>query len=92
MIAKRIFDLVFSLAGLILLSPLFLLIAFTIKYDSAGPVFFRQIRVGRRGEPFRIHKFRTMATDTTADRPAADRRRRSPHNQDRPLVAQVQAG
>ena len=64
MIAKRLFDLVFSLTGLVLLSPLFLLIAIFIKLDSPGPVFFRQTRVGRGGEPFRIHKFRTMATAT----------------------------
>lgn len=66
MIAKRIFDLVFSLAGLILLSPLFLIIALLIKLDSPGAVFFRQTRVGRGGEPFRIHKFRTMATEASA--------------------------
>jgi lipopolysaccharide/colanic/teichoic acid biosynthesis glycosyltransferase len=62
MIAKRIFDLFVSLAGLVLLSPLFLLIAILIKRDTSGPVFFRQVRVGRRERPFRIHKFRTMAT------------------------------
>ena len=66
MIPKRIFDLVFSLAGLIILSPLFLLVTILIKRDSAGPVFFRQTRVGRGGEPFRIHKFRTMTTDSSA--------------------------
>lgn len=62
MIAKRIFDLFVSLAGLVLLFPLFLLIAILIKRDSSGPVFFRQVRVGRREQAFRIHKFRTMAT------------------------------
>lgn len=62
MISKRIFDLFFSLVGLVLLSPLFLLIAILIKRDSSGPVFFRQVRVGRREQAFRIHKFRTMAT------------------------------
>jgi lipopolysaccharide/colanic/teichoic acid biosynthesis glycosyltransferase len=66
MIAKRIFDLLSALAGLLLLSPLFLLLAACIRLDSPGPVFFRQVRVGRGGQPFRIHKFRTMATDTTA--------------------------
>lgn len=66
MIAKRVFDLCASLSGLVLLSPLFLLIAISIKLDSSGPVFFRQTRVGRLGEPFRIHKFRTMATDAPA--------------------------
>jgi len=66
MTSKRIFDLCASLTGLVLLSPLFLLIAIFIKRDSRGPVFFRQTRVGREGQPFRIHKFRTMATDTPA--------------------------
>jgi lipopolysaccharide/colanic/teichoic acid biosynthesis glycosyltransferase len=63
-IAKRLFDLVLSLAGLLLLSPVLLLIAILIKLDSPGPVFFRQTRVGRGGEPFRIHKFRTMTSGT----------------------------
>ena len=66
MITKRIFDLLSALAGLLLLSPLFLLLAACIRLDSPGPVFFRQVRVGRGGQTFRIHKFRTMATDTTA--------------------------
>jgi lipopolysaccharide/colanic/teichoic acid biosynthesis glycosyltransferase len=58
--AKRLFDLLLSLAGLLLLSPLMLAAAAWIKLDSPGPVFFRQERVGRFGVPFRIHKFRTM--------------------------------
>jgi lipopolysaccharide/colanic/teichoic acid biosynthesis glycosyltransferase len=62
MISKRLFDLCASLAGLVVFSPLFLLITILIKRDSSGPVFFRQVRVGRREQPFRIHKFRTMAT------------------------------
>ena len=66
MISKRLFDLCAALAGLVVLSPLFLLIAILIKRDSSGPVFFRQTRIGLRGEPFRIHKFRTMATDPLA--------------------------
>ena len=66
MISKRLFDLCASLAGLVVLSPLFLLITILIKRDSSGPVFFRQTRIGLRGEPFRIHKFRTMATDPLA--------------------------
>jgi lipopolysaccharide/colanic/teichoic acid biosynthesis glycosyltransferase len=59
-VAKRAFDLLASLIGLVLLSPLLLLIALAIKLDSTGPVFYRQQRVGRHGRPFRIHKFRTM--------------------------------
>jgi len=58
--AKRVFDLVVAGLGLLLISPLFGLIALAVKLDSPGPVFFRQERVGRFGRPFRIHKFRTM--------------------------------
>lgn len=58
--AKRLFDIVLSATGLVLLSPLLLAIAVWIKLDSPGPVFFRQERIGRHGVPFRIHKFRTM--------------------------------
>lgn len=61
--AKRIFDLFFSTCGLAFLSPLFLLVAWLICRDSAGPVFFRQLRVGRNGQLFRIYKFRTMVCD-----------------------------
>jgi lipopolysaccharide/colanic/teichoic acid biosynthesis glycosyltransferase len=57
---KRIFDLCFSLVGLIILSPLLVLIGILIRLDSRGPVFFRQTRVGRFGVPFKIVKFRTM--------------------------------
>lgn len=57
---KRIFDLIASALGLLALAPLMFLLAFLIKIDSPGPVFFRQERVGLRGRKFRIHKFRTM--------------------------------
>lgn len=60
---KRLFDLVASGLGLLLLAPLLFLIALAVKLDSPGPVFFRQERVGRHGRTFRIHKFRTMVTD-----------------------------
>jgi len=60
---KRAFDLVVACVGLLLLSPLLLLAAAWIKLDSAGPVFFRQERVGRGGTTFRIHKLRTMRQD-----------------------------
>jgi len=63
MIAKRIFDLTFSLLGVVLLAPLFILLSCWIKFDSPGPVFFRQVRVGRFGRNFRIFKFRTMCLD-----------------------------
>jgi lipopolysaccharide/colanic/teichoic acid biosynthesis glycosyltransferase len=55
------FDIAASLAGLMLLAPLFVLVALWIKLDSPGPVLFRQQRVGRHGAPFSIYKFRTMA-------------------------------
>ena len=61
---KRLFDMICSGCGLLLLSPLFLIIALLIKLESNGPVFFRQERVGLRGRIFRIHKFRTMVVDT----------------------------
>jgi lipopolysaccharide/colanic/teichoic acid biosynthesis glycosyltransferase len=61
--AKRLFDLVASGLGLLLLAPMLLAIALAIKLESPGPVFFRQERVGRFGKTFRIHKFRTMVTD-----------------------------
>ena len=56
--------------ALLLLSPLLLAIALSIKLDSPGPVFFRQQRVGRHGAPFRIHKFRTMVADAPQRGPA----------------------
>lgn len=57
---KRIFDIVASGLGLLVLSPLFLVIAIWIKLDSPGPVFYRQVRVGRHDKDFRIFKFRSM--------------------------------
>ena len=64
--AKRLFDLLFAIAALLLLSPLLLLLALAIRLDSPGPVFFRQERVGRLGVLFRIHKFRTMRVGAQA--------------------------
>ena len=63
MTVKRIFDLFASVCGLVLLSPLFVLIAILIKSDSKGEIFFRQERVGMKGRLFRIHKFRTMSVE-----------------------------
>ena len=57
---KRIFDVVASGLGLLVLSPFFLLLAVWIKLDSAGPVFYRQVRVGRYNRNFRLFKFRSM--------------------------------
>jgi lipopolysaccharide/colanic/teichoic acid biosynthesis glycosyltransferase len=67
MISKRIFDLLCSITGLIFLSPAFLLLAILIKLDSPGPVFFMQTRIGQGGNPFRIHKFRTMTAEPVAN-------------------------
>ncbi|TYQ21368.1 UNVERIFIED_ORG: lipopolysaccharide/colanic/teichoic acid biosynthesis glycosyltransferase [Zoogloea ramigera] len=67
MLAKRLFDIAAALAGLLLLSPLLLLVAAWIRCDSPGPVLFRQRRVGRDGAPFQILKFRTMATGAERD-------------------------
>lgn len=61
--SKRLFDWFSSLLGLLVLAPFLVVLAVWIKLDSAGPVFFRQERVGRAGKRFRIHKFRTMVTD-----------------------------
>ena len=60
LLAKRIFDLVVSACMLIVLSPVFLVLAIAIKLDSPGPVFFRQVRITQYGKTFRIFKFRTM--------------------------------
>lgn len=60
---KRLFDILISAMGLLMLAPLFVLIAVWIKLDSPGPVFYRQVRVGRYGKDFRIFKFRSMRTD-----------------------------
>ena len=57
---KRIFDVIASGLGLIVLSPLFLILAIWIKLDSKGPVFYRQVRVGKNNKDFRIYKFRSM--------------------------------
>ena len=57
---KRIFDIVSSLFGLILLSPFMIIIAILIKLDSKGPVFFKQVRVTKNGREFKIFKYRTM--------------------------------
>ena len=57
---KRIFDIVSSLFGLIVLSPFMLIIAILIKLDSKGPIFFKQVRVTKNGREFKIFKYRTM--------------------------------
>ena len=66
---KRVLDILLSGVGIIVLAPVYLLIAAAIKIDDPGPVFFRQKRVGIHKTHFRILKFRTMRTDTPRDTP-----------------------
>ena len=66
LVAKRCFDIVFSILLLVVLSPVFLVVSIWIRCDSQGPVFYRQERITQYGKVFRIFKFRTMVTD--ADR------------------------
>ena len=61
--AKRIFDILFSIVGLILFSPLLLTICILIKLEGGGPVFYRGVRVGKNGTLFRIYKFRSMVVN-----------------------------
>jgi len=70
-VIKRLFDVLFSLLVLILLSPLLLIVSILIKLDSSGPVFFSKLpngkpalRIGQKGRPFRLYKFRTMKKDS----------------------------
>lgn len=63
---KRLFDIVFSLVGLVVLSPLFLVFSIILLF-SKGPVIFRQERIGYKGKPFTIYKFRTMSIDAETD-------------------------
>jgi len=60
---KRIFDICASLLGIAILSPVFLIVAYLIKHEDGGPVFYRGLRVGKNGYPFRIFKFRTMVVN-----------------------------
>jgi len=66
--AKRILDIIGAALGLLLLLPIFLVVALLIKLDSSGPVFFRQERMGKGFRPFFIFKFRTMAQDSSDKR------------------------
>ena len=66
---KRVIDVGLALLGLIILSPLFLIIILAIKLDSVGPVLFKQRRVGKNKMVFKIYKFRTMKIDTPSNAP-----------------------
>lgn len=61
---KRFLDIIFSGLGLICLSPLFVFLALWVKLDSPGPVFYRQVRVGRNNRDFKLYKFRSMRVDS----------------------------
>lgn len=60
---KRVFDIVFSLAVLIIFSPIFIILGILIKLDSKGPVFYKPIRIGRHGKEFVMYKFRSMKSN-----------------------------
>lgn len=63
---KRVFDILFALSALVIAAPALVVIAMWIKLDSRGSILFRQERVGLRGRPFLIYKFRTMRSDAVA--------------------------
>jgi len=63
--SKRAFDFIVSAVGIFVCSPLFLVVGALIKWDSKGPVFFKQERIGKNFHPFRIYKFRTMVDDAS---------------------------
>lgn len=67
--SKRLFDIIAAFAGLLFLSPVFILIAFLIKFSSPGPVFHRGSRIGKCGHPFAILKFRSMVVNAAVQGP-----------------------
>jgi len=70
---KRLMDILLSLIALILLSPVFLVTALIVRLTSPGPIFYAQERIGYRGKPFKMHKFRSMYVDAEAAGPALSR-------------------
>jgi exopolysaccharide biosynthesis polyprenyl glycosylphosphotransferase len=62
-VAKRVLDIVLTVLVLLVLWPVFLLVAIAIKLDSPGPILFTQIRIGQDGRPFKVYKFRSMVAD-----------------------------
>lgn len=66
LVLKRVFDVAFSVFALVALAPVLAIVAIMIKLDDGGPVMFRQKRIGRCGQEFTIHKFRTMSLDAEA--------------------------
>lgn len=67
-LVKRVFDIILSLIGIIILLPIYLIIAIAIKLDSKGPVLFKQVRVGKNRKDFVIYKFRTMVVSAESKR------------------------
>lgn len=65
---KRVMDVILSLIGIIIFIPFYLIIALAIKLDSKGPVLFKQVRVGKNGDNFKIYKFRTMIVSAESKR------------------------
>lgn len=68
-IGKRILDIILSFGGLVILSPVFLILSLWIKIDDPGPVLFTQKRVGKDKQYFKLHKFRSMKMSTPHDKP-----------------------
>jgi len=81
-VCKRLFDIATSLIGLAILGPILFIIALRIRHEDGGPVFYRGLRVGRHGKPFRIFKFRTMAVD-------AERQGTSSTSDDDPRITRI---
>jgi lipopolysaccharide/colanic/teichoic acid biosynthesis glycosyltransferase len=69
LVLKRVVDFIFAAVGLIVAAPILLVVGAMVKWDSRGPVFYKQERLGRFGEPFMIYKFRTMRIDAEAAGP-----------------------
>lgn len=61
---KRFFDIICSIIGIIILSPIFIIVSILIKLESKGPIIFKQVRAGKNSKPFYIYKFRSMKTET----------------------------
>lgn len=77
LILKRLMDIVASFLMLVILSPFLLILAAAVKLDSKGPVFYRQVRVGRYNQDFKIFKFRTMVQNADLPRSCCHDRGRS---------------
>ncbi len=69
LVLKRVLDVSMGVFGLVLFAPVMLIVALAVKFDSPGPIFYSQTRVGRFGKPFKIYKFRSMRSDAEATGP-----------------------